>query len=220
VTTQAPTQLTALLAVPPGPAQERAWDAFVSAYHRLLLRTARTVAHDHDAVMDAYAHVLEGLREDQCRRLRAYTPDGRTRFTTWLVIVARRLCFDEYRRRYGRERDEGQREAHAQRRRFADLLAEAVDPDQLGVPADQAARLEAGEELGLLEEALASLGAQDRLLLKLRFEDDLAARQIAALLHLPTPFHVYRRLTVVLRALRIALGHRGMQSGPRGPLDE
>jgi DNA-directed RNA polymerase specialized sigma24 family protein len=63
-----------------------------------------------------------------------------------------------------------------------------------------------------LEEALAAVSAPDRLLLRLRFEDDLTAQEIARLLQFPSPFHVYRRLNGVLASLRVALKRRGIES--------
>src|SRR5204862_509166 len=82
---------------------------------------ARSLTTDHDAAMDGYAHVLERLREHDCRRLRGYAPDGRTKFTTWLVVVARRLCLDFHRHRYGRSDDPAPdaAAARAARRRLA-----------------------------------------------------------------------------------------------------
>ena len=52
--------------------------------------------------------------------------------------------------------------------------------------------------------------AADRLLIKLRFDDDLSAREIAGLVGLPTPFHVYRRLNALLGQLRRVLRQRGI----------
>ena len=78
--------------------------------------------------MDGYAHVLERLREHDCRRLRGYAPDGRTKFTTWLVVVARRLCLDFHRHRYGRSDDPAPDAAvaRAARRRLVNLVAGAA----------------------------------------------------------------------------------------------
>jgi hypothetical protein len=50
-------------------------------------------------------------------------------------------------------------------------------------------------------------------LIKLRFDDGLSAAAIAEFMRFPTPFHVYRRLTHVLDALRRALQARGVE-GP------
>ena len=208
-----PSELAALLAARTSAERDRAWDAFLAAYGRLILHTARVIGRDHDGAMDAYAHVLGALRGEDCGRLRAYTPDGRTRFTTWLVVVARRLCFDHLRQRYGRERDApADEERRLTRRRLMDLVAAGVDPDSLDDPRRGADETLVIKDRGdALDASLADLGAEDRLLVKLRFEDGRTARQIAAILGFPTPFHVYRRLNAVLDALRLALGRRGIR---------
>jgi RNA polymerase sigma factor (sigma-70 family) len=173
-----------------------------------LVHTARTVCRDYDATMDAYAYLLEQLRRDDCQRLRSYVADGRGKFTTWLVVVARRLCIDYIRHRYGRE-------ARSSRRNLVDLLAEELDPADLADPTtpDPEASLRVRELSGVLDGALGALDSRDRLLLKLRFEDDLPARQIGLIMGFATPFHVYRRLNALLERLRTALGRRGVQ-GP------
>src|SRR5687767_15882967 len=86
------------------PDQDDAWARLVEAHTDLLLRTARYFGGDHDAVMDRYAFILEQLRRDQFRRLRGYNPRDDATFDVWLVAVARRLCLDHHRHRYGRVR--------------------------------------------------------------------------------------------------------------------
>jgi len=166
--------------------------------------------------MDAYAYLLEQLRRDDFRRLRGYIPDGRTKFTTWLVVVARRLCLDHLRRRYGRLQDagSGSRAAQAVRRELVDFLAEELDasgrkdPRAAGNPETD---LRTSELSRALTDAIGALDPRDQLLLKLRFEDGLSAREIGQLMGFPTPFHVYRRLNTLLERLRGALGRRGFQ---------
>src|SRR5258705_6340095 len=121
-----PQELAQLLNASDSPTRDAAWEAFLTTHSRLLVHTARSLNHDHDAAMDGYAYVLEALRENDCRRLRAYSADGRSKFSTWLVVVARRLCLDFHRHRYGRTRDTGAdaREERAARRRLVDLVAE------------------------------------------------------------------------------------------------
>jgi RNA polymerase sigma factor (sigma-70 family) len=209
-----PFELSRLFQAPEGPPRDDAWADFVAAHSRLLLHVARSLSPDHDTAMDGYAYVLERLREDHCRRLRGYVADGRSKFTTWLVVVARRLCLDCHRHRYGRARDSTPDTAaeQAARRRLADLVAGAADPDQLAAPAaDPALSTQVRELHETLAAATARLAPPDRLLLKLRFDDDLSAREIAAVVGLPTPFHVYRRINALLELLRGSLRQRGVE---------
>ncbi|MDF2774004.1 MAG: hypothetical protein K0S86_3501, partial [Geminicoccaceae bacterium] len=97
-----PAPLSALLEASDVRSRDEAWAAFVSCYSPLIMRVARLLDRDADAVMDRYAFALDHLRRDDCKRLRQYAADGRGEFTTWLVLVVRRLCLDEHRRRYGR----------------------------------------------------------------------------------------------------------------------
>ncbi|HTI06009.1 MAG TPA: sigma-70 family RNA polymerase sigma factor [Gemmatimonadales bacterium] len=191
-------------------ARAAAWDTFLERYSRLLLHTARSLHPDYDATMDAYAHLLEQLEQGDFRRLRAYTPDSRSKFTTWLVVVARRICVDHLRERYGRTTG-----TSSVRRRLADLLVDELDPATTPLPDGAATNPETGLRARELSQAvtatLARLDARDRLLLKLRFADDLPAREIAQLMHFPTPFHVYRRLNAVLEQLKTALHRRGIE---------
>lgn len=161
--------------------------------------------------MDAYAYLLEQLQQGDFRRLRAYTPDTRSKFTTWLVVVARRICVDHLRERYGRGMREG-----SVRRQLADLLVLELDPDTTPLPdsvANPETHLRTRELSQALTAALARVEPRDRLLLKLRYEDELSAREIAHLMHFPTPFHVYRRLNALLEQVKTALQRRGIE-GP------
>src|SRR6185503_9156012 len=84
-----------------------AWRIFLSKYSPLILHAARSASTGYDDGMDAYAYVIERLRENDFRRLRSYTVDPRSRFSTWLVLVARRLCVDRKRQQYGRSSGPG-----------------------------------------------------------------------------------------------------------------
>jgi len=167
--------------------------------------------------MDAYAYLLEGLREDDYHRLRSYTVDGRTKFTTWLVVVARRLCLDHLRQRYGRPQDPGRSSStRALRRQLVDLLVDELDPSGRSDPAavdDPETQLRLRELSRALTDSLGGLEPKDQLLLRLRFDDGLPAREIGQVMGFPTPFHVYRHLNILLDRLRVALGRRGVQ-GP------
>ena len=210
-----PFELARLLNAGGRPARDAAWAGFLGAYSPLLLRVTRSLGRSHDAAMDAYAFVLEQLRRDDLRRLRAYAADGRSGFSAWLVCVTRRLCLDHHRRRYGRVRARAadRREARVARGRLVDLVADGVDPasiSQAGA-ATPDTELQASELHAALRAVVSELHPRDRRLLALRFEDDVPVRSIAHALGFPTPFHVYRRLSGVLAALRRSLVQRGVE---------
>ena len=195
--------------------QRTAWTLFLDAYSRLILHVARSVARDHDDVMDAYAYVLQELQANQFARLRPFSPGGRCKFSTWLVVVTRRLCVDYHRIRYGRARDgqsDGARVDQDFRRRLRHLAGEQIDLSGLPASADDPSeRLSASELREALAAALETLSPADRVLVSLRYEDNRPASQIARMLNFPTTFHVYRRLDAINRALRAALAARGVE---------
>jgi DNA-directed RNA polymerase specialized sigma24 family protein len=124
-----PQSLVRVLDARDQPAVDAAWSAFVAEYSGLLLQVARSTTSGHDAAMDAYAFVLDQLRENSGNRLRSFDARSGAQFSTWLLVVARRLCIDFRRRRYGRRQTS--HEPHEQatvdreaRRRFVDLAAE------------------------------------------------------------------------------------------------
>ncbi len=208
-------ELALLLEAPDPAAREAAWKTFVETYSRLLLHTARTLHRDYDATMDAYAYLLEQLRRDDFHRLRAYASNEGSKFTTWLVVVARRLCVDRIRQRYGRPAEAGPEhpEARHVRRRLVDLLVDELDPSRVPDAATSSpeAALRTSELSRALADALTGLEPRDRLLLKLRFEDEVPVREIGRVMGFATPFHVYRRLHALLRRLREVLGRRGVE---------
>ena len=208
-----PVSLSRLQRASEGPERDNAWAGFAEAHSDVVVHVCRSLAHDHDAAMDAYAFVLEALRGDDCRRLRAYVPDGKTKFTTWLVVVTRRLVLDHLRQRYGRSRssDEGRRADSATRRNLEDLVAAELDPEQIESPgASPDAAVRRAELTSAVRSAIEQLSAADRLLLALRFADERPVREIARILGLRSVFHVYRRLGVVLSQLREGLARRGV----------
>jgi RNA polymerase sigma factor (sigma-70 family) len=194
---------------------EDAWEHFVAAYSDLLLAVAARLGVEYDGVLDRYAYLLDELRRDDCRRLRRFVADGRSTFSTWLAVVARRLCLDHYRRRYGRLRRSADKQGSdparsavvACRRRLSDLTSALEDPDSLEdvTAPDTDDALDAERRRETLELAVARLAPSDRALLQLRFDQELTAREIAQAVGLPTPFHVYRRLNAVCETLRAAM---------------
>jgi RNA polymerase sigma factor (sigma-70 family) len=180
----------------------------------VLLRVARIMGGDHDAVMDRYAYILDALSRDDYRRLRAYVNDGKSSFDTWLAVVARRLCMDEYRNRYGRVQSASDATVarHAARRNLSDLVGNELGLEELIATTDATpdAALEQKEWRSTLDAALAQLETEDRVILRLRFEDDVSVPEIARLLGLGSPFALYRRLNRILTTMRKALVAAGI----------
>lgn len=216
MTSKQPPELLRLVSAGDPASRDQAWDAFVEVHSRLLLSVSRRFGGgDDDDAMDRYAYVLEQLRCDDFRRLRVYTIDGPGKFTTWLVAVARRLCLDHHRRRYGRPR--GEPDGHAvleriARRHLVDFVTEELDPfDSDGSDgSNPETELRAKQLREALSEALGGLPSRDRLMLGFRYEAGLTAREIARLMDFPSVFHVYRRLNRVQGSLRTLLEERGV----------
>jgi RNA polymerase sigma factor (sigma-70 family) len=210
-----PRELDALLNARDSSSRDRAWEEFLRRYNRYLLGTAQFVCREYDDRMDAYRHMIESLAQDDFKRLREYCVRADSRFTTWLVVVARRLCHDFQRTRYGRERagsGVAARETREARRRLQDLIAVELRPGELpdrGQPTPER-RLREEQLSGALASALAELAPEDRLLLKLRYEDGLAVRKVAEVMRLDSEFVVYRRQKRLLARLRDCLEEEGV----------
>ena len=186
----------------------------MAEHSRLVLHACRTVWRSPDDAMDSYAEVLEHLRADDFKRLRDFAEHPRSKTSTWLVVVARHVCVDIYRRRYGRPGSDGTLDQRRTRRRLQDLVAEQLDLYDVAAPesAHTDLPIRRAELHDALRAALLELAPSETLLLKLRFVDDLSAAEIAPLLGLPTPVHVDRRLNALLADLRRSLGRRGVES--------
>ncbi len=208
-----PLELAQLLEARDETQANHAWDRFLNAYGHLLLKTAKFTHRDHDASMDAYAHVLERLRQHDFRRLRTFSGGDKAALSRWLVVVARRLCLDFRRQRYGRPRAATPETERDARRRLVDEIWDPRNPSELPGPASTNPELQLRREdlARSVESVLDELEPRDQLLLALRFENGLSARRIAEIMQWPTPFHVYRRLNKILPSLRTRLEARGIK---------
>jgi RNA polymerase sigma factor (sigma-70 family) len=216
VTGVAPLELGQLLQSSTQTARDAAWEGLIAQHTRLILAVARSFGGGSDEAMDRYAFVLEKLREADFRRLRTFRSDAGARFSTWLTITTRRLCLDYHRGVYGRVRDTIQSDESLLVRRIRRNLLEPVDDEQAlaaavdGTATSAERRTMLDERDAILREEIEKLPAHERLLLALRFEDDLPASRIAAIVALPNPFSVYRQLSSTLARLRVALEVRGI----------
>jgi RNA polymerase sigma factor (sigma-70 family) len=191
------------------------WKRFVDEFGFLLLHVSRSLSTNRDETMDGFARILEELAKENFRRLRGYAAQPSSGFETWLVVVARRICVDVHRTRYGRirGRDKGTEAARKARRQLEDLVAAEVNLDAIAAaPAEEPhARIAQRELHSILERALETLGPDDRLLLQLRFRDGFSAVEIARAMRIPSQFQVYRRINSVLAQLRSTLRAMGVE---------
>lgn len=198
--------------------REKAWQAFLDSFSPLILHAARSGSDGYDEGMDLYAAALDALRAEDFRKLRRYSADPRSKFSTWLVVVVRRICIDAQREKFGRPSARGKKEGisdeRAARRRLATLASAAIEleslPDSHGPRPDH--ELRAGELTEKVESAMAELDERDRLLLTLRFVDDLPAKKIAEIQRWPDHMSVYRRINQLTTLLRQKLLERGVDS--------
>jgi RNA polymerase sigma factor (sigma-70 family) len=212
----APHPLHPLLHARRGEDREAAWAEFLGQHSKLILHAARRGASGHDDVMDRYTYVLDRLRENDFHRLRSFSLDGAGKFTTWLVVVVRRLCFDHHRRTFGRPQGDSDKTVDPEfiaRRNLARLLADDLDPDQVIEEASEGLdgeliRRERAEQLAVV---LAELETRDQLLLTLRYVDGHSPEKVARMLGYSSRFAVHRRLKSLVASLRQRLEARGFE---------
>jgi RNA polymerase sigma factor (sigma-70 family) len=197
-------------------ARDAAWGDFVAAHSRLIFHVARGFGGERDAIMDRYTYVLDQLRANDYRRIRAFVADGRSEFSTWLVVVAQHACLDHRRQRYGRVRRVDDRstvndEDRAARRRLVDLISADVDLSSItdGTRNGEDAIREA-ELYNALDAAIETLPPRDRLMVKLRFEDELPMSELSRNLGFANRFQAHRHLAEILAVLRRALERSGV----------
>ena len=197
-------------------ARNGAWSSFLAEYSDVMLKTARRASFDHDGALDHYTYMIEQLQQDDFRRLRAYQEDDRGKFTTWLVVVARRLCVDHHRHTHGRIQKEAESPAqsleHTVRHNLTDLIADEIDLDQLadGKSLSPDAAILAEERRQAVNDAVGSLDVADRLLLTLRYKDEIPVERIAPMVGMRNRFQVHRRLKAALAEVRRQLEDHGL----------
>lgn len=81
-----------------------AWTEFLALYSDQIYKTARLTTADQETAADCYLYICEQLSRNGFKRLLKFRPDGPAKFETWLAVVARNLCLDWLRSRFGRRR--------------------------------------------------------------------------------------------------------------------
>ena len=246
-----------------------AWLDFLDLCGPVLYHVALIQTHREDAAADCYIYVCEKLADNDFKRLLKFDPGGDASFTTWLRVVARNLCFDWHRTRFGRHRpfkalgDLSPLESEVYKLRFTNGASRDETLQQISktfptVGADEVFAIEerlekslnarqrwilssrrqvqnsvsavttteeghpvaieiadpnpnqevlvvTAEERLQLRKAVAALPPDERLLLQLRFEQDLSLDEVARLCGLGDGQRVHRRISAVLKKLRFSM---------------
>jgi len=86
------------------PDAQAGWEEFLLQYSSVLYQSALTFTHDEDEASECFVHICEQLARNGFRRLLRFESNGAASFGTWLRVVARNLCYDWHRKKYGRLR--------------------------------------------------------------------------------------------------------------------
>lgn len=177
-------------------------------------------------VDDALSAVTLALVEKDYAILRRY--EGRSSIATYLTVVIQRLLSDEHRKKHGRWRPsplalaDDRLPQRPPQPREVPLQREEIQPLASSDRADAAAldrelRGLSGRANALLRETISAWPAEDRMLVRLRFESSLSIADAARLMKVPQR-PLYRRLQSLLARLREVLMAAGVDSSAAGDL--
>ena len=251
---------------------QTAWKEFLLQYSSVLYQSVLTFTHDEDDASDCFVHICEQLVRNGFRRLLQFKIDEAASFSTWLRVVARNLCYDWHRKKYGRLRpfksvqsfsalelevyscryERGLSRGETwQRLRAAwpaltiDLLPEIESRIENSLNSRQRWLLSArrqressalisdtdaeiweeaesavdtgpnpetivadSQQRGRLHESIKLLPPIERLIVHLRFEEELSLEEIAQLTGFGDAQRVHRRIAAILQKLREAMEPR------------
>ena len=251
---------------------QTAWNEFLLQYGSVLYQSVLTFTHDEDDGSDCFVHICEQLVRNRFRRLLQFKIDGAASFSTWLRVVARNLCYDWHRKKYGRLRPfksvqsfsalelevyrcryerRLSREETWQRLRAAwpaltiDLLPEIesrienslnsrqrwllsarrqressalISDTEAKIWEEAESAIDTGpnpetivadsQQRGRLHESIRLLPPIERLIVHLRFEEELSLEEIAQLTGFGDAQRVHRRIAAILQKLREAMEPR------------
>ncbi len=100
----APAQLWEMLQQLGSSNPQPSWENFLREYASIILAVARRLERDADHASACFVYTCEQLAARQFARLRRFDSGGPASFETWLCVVARNLCADWRRKKFGRER--------------------------------------------------------------------------------------------------------------------
>ena len=163
-----------------------AWQKFILKYSNFIYSAVIKYTDDYDEKMAVYLHILEKLHENHFARLRAFA--FKSKLSTWLTVVSRRLALDLLRSKYGRDfRLKKIRVVSIDAEPcYLKLLSDTATPEKemaADEQQEQRQRLERG-----LQGAMAALSDQERLAVQLVYFKGLKIKDVGKLLKLPSAY--------------------------------
>ena len=171
-----------------------AWDSFVRQYSNLVYYTIKkTLVRHHtdprtDVVEEFYQEFFVSLLQNECKKLRQFRGVHGCTLASWIRIVATRLTID-----FVRKQGLPSREVASAMSRYSPDPAEPLINE---------------EQQKLLNQAVQSLPARDRILLDLCYRQMLASDEVAELLKTSVNA-VYAQKSRVLEKIREVLRRSG-----------
>lgn len=171
---------------------ERAWHRFLREYQRyingaIMSLLSKFSIHETEIADDIFAAVIEKLLIEDCRALRRF--QWNSKFSTWLVSVARNKTYDYLR---------------SLKRRPTISMSKPIDDDDDDMERVLASDLDLDHDLEVrltTEEALDMLHVKDKLVLKLYYIEGMKEKEIAEMLDLSVDA-VSARKSRALRKIR------------------
>ena len=162
---------------------------------------------------ECYVYVLDKLMENNYARVKAF--QGRSTFKTYLVSITTRLAIDFYRLRYGKTSKKADDDLPTPKKNPLKIVPlkdqENVSDDKSleEIVVDKEVNDTQQRLKALVRSHLADLSPEDRLLLKMKYEDDFKVSEIAKILKQDQK-RTYRKIHALLAAFRERISKEGI----------
>lgn len=162
-----------------------AWNDLVRDFDSTVKSTARKIASnppDADDLASSIWAELHGLRHDADGKIKSKLSyySGRGSLGGWLRVIVSQLAIDEFRKQSKFVQVEENRELEnladdASRQTDQTIVSQSASPEE-----ELSSKMTATHVLAAIQEAIAMLSADDRLMLKLYYFDDVRLKDIAS----------------------------------------
>lgn len=155
-----------------GYTSRKAWEVFLERYSNLFLKIIWQFENDHDQAMEKYVYVCSKLANNEYSLLRKYTPekfDNPPALSTYLTVVVRNLCVEQFRRT----------------RKEREIERKTISFDDAATTFSETGRSESGVISKLDEKLLLKkLTEEEKQLFRLRYTENQTAKEIAEAMNL------------------------------------